>query len=65
MYVDVHCSSMLRSLVSNRVEWYVECGGRMSREVSYVEWLGFYWRILMIFYNFIVYILYIHTMLTQ
>jgi predicted DNA-binding transcriptional regulator len=40
MYVDVHCSSVLRSLVSNRVEWYVECG-LMSREVSYVEWLGF------------------------
>jgi hypothetical protein len=41
MYVDVHCPSMLRSLVSNRVECYVECDGRMSREVSYVEWLGF------------------------
>jgi hypothetical protein len=39
--VDVHCPSMLHSLVSNRVEWYVECDGRMSREVSYVEWLGF------------------------
>jgi hypothetical protein len=61
MYVDVHCSSMLRSLVSNLVEWYlkrqkmlfvyylcvflfvcsfltyIECDGRMSREVSYVE----------------------------
>jgi hypothetical protein len=38
MYVDVYCSSMLRSLVSSRVEWYVECDGRMSREVSYVEY---------------------------
>jgi hypothetical protein len=39
MYVDVHCPSMLRSRVSNRVEWYVECDGRMNREVSYVEYI--------------------------
>jgi hypothetical protein len=73
MYVDVYCPSMLRSLVSNRVEWYlkkqkmllfvyylcmslfvcsfltyVECDGRMSREVWYVEWLGFYWVLLVV-----------------
>jgi hypothetical protein len=24
MYMDVHCSSMLRSLVSSRVEWYLK-----------------------------------------
>jgi hypothetical protein len=41
MYMDVHCPSMLRSQVSNRVEWYVECDSRMSGEVSCVEWLDF------------------------
>jgi hypothetical protein len=34
--MDVHYSSMLCSLVDSRVEWYVECAGWMSGEVSYV-----------------------------
>jgi hypothetical protein len=36
-----HNSSVLRSLVSNCAGRYVDCDGQMSREVSYVEWLGF------------------------
>jgi hypothetical protein len=36
-----HNFSVLRSLVSNCADRYVDCDGQMSREVSYVEWLGF------------------------
>jgi hypothetical protein len=37
MYMDVHYSSMLCSLVDSRVRWYVECDGWMSGDVSCVE----------------------------
>jgi hypothetical protein len=35
-----HTSSVLRSVVSNCADRYVDCDGQMSREVSYVEWFG-------------------------
>jgi hypothetical protein len=37
-----HNSSVLRGLVSNCADRYVDCDGQMSREVFYVEWLGIF-----------------------